>query len=153
MATLARSNFSCLNICHCLIVLQNYEWRKELISRTLQWCSAVPLVGCLSTNDKDGGGRKAVLSHVASLFLSTSTTRHFGPSDDSPQIYAFSAALLTTTNITCSRNRVMTDETTALQDQNILIFREEQDQKKWFRSNAYDQDHVSDLVIHSSRSP
>ena len=107
MATLARSNFSCLNICHCLIVLQNYEWRKELISRTLQWCSAVPLVGCLSTNDKDGGGRKAVLSHVASLFLSTSTTRHFGPSDDSPQIYAFSAALLTTTNITCSRNRVM----------------------------------------------
>ena len=107
MATLARSNFSCFNICHCLIVLQNYEWRKELICRTLQWCSAVPLVGCLSTNDKDGGGRKAVLSHVASLFLSTSTTRHFGPSDDSPQIYAFSAALLTTTNITCSRNRVM----------------------------------------------
>ena len=50
-------------------------------------------------------GRKAALSLHVSLALPL--TRHFGPSDDSPQIYAFSAALLTT-NITCSRDLVRT---------------------------------------------
>ena len=50
-------------------------------------------------------GRKAVLSLHVSLALPL--TRHFGPSDDSPQIYAFSAALLTT-NITCSHDRART---------------------------------------------
>ena len=61
-------------------------------------------------------GREAALSLHVSLALPL--TRHFGPSDDSPQIYAFSAALLTT-NITCSRDQVRT----LLLESNFLVGR------------------------------